>query len=68
MPRCQDVIVSNTVRNIAEVVVTHTKTKQGTVRSTEKIVPIVLPQEDHSGPSSKSRKKNEPLQPRPEDA
>ena len=68
MPRCQDVIVSNTVRNIAEVVVTHTKTKQGTVRSTEKTVPIVLPQEDHSGPSSKSRKTNEPLQPRPKDA
>ena len=68
MPRCRDVIVSNTVRDIAEVVVTHTKTKQGTVRSTEKIVPIVLPQEEHSGPSSKSRKKNEPLQPRPKDA
>ena len=68
MPRCQDVIVSNTVRDIAEVVVTHTKTKQGMVRLMEKIVPIVLPQENHSGPSSKLRKKDAPLQPQSEDA
>ena len=68
MPRCWDVIVSNTVRNIAEVVVTHTMTKQGTVRSTEKIVPIVLPQEELSGTSSKSRQKNVPPHPHPEDA
>ena len=57
MPRTQDEIIPNAIRGIQEVVVTHTKTKQGTVWSTEKIVPIVVLREEHSGQPSNSKKK-----------
>jgi hypothetical protein len=61
MPRTRDEIVQNAVRGIHEVVVTHTKTKQGTIRTKEKLVPVVLPPKpERSGQSSKSKKKSPP--------
>lgn len=66
MPRTRDEIIPNAIRGIQEVVVTHTKTKQGTVRSTEKIVPIVVPREEHLGRSSNSKKKKAHLRPQEE--
>ena len=56
MPRSRDVVVPKAVRGIEEVVITHTKTKRGTVRTKEKVVPVVLPKPDGSGQSSKLRK------------
>ncbi|KAN0138105.1 hypothetical protein V8E53_003994 [Lactarius tabidus] len=55
MPWCRDVIVPNALKGIEEVVVTHTKTKHGTICTKEKIVPVVLPKQKHPGQSSKIR-------------
>jgi hypothetical protein len=60
MPRCRDVIVPNAVKGIEEVVVTHTKTKRGTIRTKEKIVPVVLPMQERPGQTSKSKKNSPP--------
>jgi hypothetical protein len=65
MPRSRDIIVPNAVKGIEEVVITHTKTKRGTIRTKEKIVPVVLPK--RSGQSSKSRQ-GPPLEPPSEKA
>ena len=62
MPRTRDEIVQNAVRGIHEVAVTHTRTKQGTIQTKEKLVPVVLPKPkpEHSRQSSKSKKKSSP--------
>lgn len=62
MPRNRDEIVQDAVRGIHEVVITHTKSKQGTIRTKEKLVPVVLPKPkpERSGQSSKSKKKSPP--------
>jgi hypothetical protein len=43
MPQCWDVIVPDALKGIKEVVVTHTKSKWGTIRTKERVVPTVLP-------------------------
>ena len=53
----RDVIIPNAIRGIQEVVVTHTRTNDGTVRTSEKIVPIVVPKPKHPRQTSKSKKK-----------
>lgn len=58
MPR--DVIVPKTVKGIEEVVIKHTKTKRGTIRTTEKVVPVSRPQKARSGESSRSKKGAQP--------
>ncbi|KAH9011462.1 hypothetical protein EDB84DRAFT_1445140 [Lactarius hengduanensis] len=57
MPRSRDVIVPDIVDGIEEVVIKHTKTKRGTIRTTEKVVPVVRPQKERSGQPSRPRKK-----------
>ena len=57
MPRMNPVAVPNAVRGIEEIVVTHTKTKSGTITSSEKTVPIVLTKGKKSGQSSKPKKR-----------
>src|ERR1700691_3372884 len=57
MPRARDIIVPDAVMGIEEVVIKHTKTKMGTVRTTEKVVPVLRPQKESSGQSSRSKKK-----------
>ena len=49
--------VPNALKNVEEVVVTHTKTSRGTV-TRQKVVPIVLPTPEGSGQPSKSKKKS----------
>ncbi|KAH8999650.1 hypothetical protein EDB86DRAFT_3075718 [Lactarius hatsudake] len=56
MPRGRDVIVPDIVDGIEEVVIKHTKTKRGTIRTTEKVVPVVRPQKERPGQPSRSRK------------
>ena len=56
MVPCRDIIVPNAVRGILEVVATHTMTNDGTVRSSDKVVPIVVPKQTHSRQSSKTKK------------
>ena len=65
MVRCRDVIVPNAVRGVEEVVAIHTITKDGSVRSKDTIVPVVVPKSKKSGQSSK-RKAN--AQPRAEES
>lgn len=60
MPRNRDVIIAPAVRGVREVVVKHTKTKQGTVRTTETVVPIVLPKQRSLGQSSNAKKREKP--------
>jgi hypothetical protein len=58
MPRARDIIVPVAVKGISEVVSKHTITKRGTIRTTEKIVPILRPSKGTtSGRSSRSRTK-----------
>ncbi|KAH9019846.1 hypothetical protein EDB84DRAFT_1441986 [Lactarius hengduanensis] len=57
MPRSRDVIVPDIIDGIEEVVIKHTKTKRGTIRTTEKVVPVVCPQKERSGQPSRPRKK-----------
>src|SRR6266702_1088050 len=54
MRRGRDVIVPDIVDGIEGVVIKHTKTKRGTVRTTEKVVPVLRPQTDLPGPSVQS--------------
>jgi len=68
MRRGRDVIVPDIVDGIEEVVIKHTKTRQGTIRTTEKVVPVLRPRKEHSGKSSKSKKKGKQPQREPEDA
>ena len=56
MVPCRDIIVPNAVRGIVEVVATHTMTNDGTVRSSDKVMPIVVPKQTHSGQSSRTQK------------
>jgi hypothetical protein len=56
MPRSRDTIVPDAVEGIEEVVIKHTKTKRGTIRTTEKVVPVLRPQKEHSRESSRSKK------------
>ena len=49
--------VPNALKDVEEVVVTHTKTSRGTV-TRQKVVPIVLPTPEGSGQPSKSKKKS----------
>lgn len=67
MPRTRDVIVPNAVQGIEEVVIKHTKTKRGTVRTTEKVVPVIRPPKKQSGQPSRSKKRPQP-QSQPEEA
>jgi hypothetical protein len=60
MPRTHDVIVPNAVPGIEEVVIKHTKTKRGTVRTMEKVVPILQPPTKQSGHRSMSKKRPQP--------
>jgi hypothetical protein len=55
MPQCRDVIVPDALKGIKEVVVTHTKSKWGTIRTKERVVPTVLPKQEHSRRSLKSK-------------
>lgn len=64
MPRAQDIVVSNAVKGIAEVVVTHTKTRSGIVHTREKVIPVVLSGAEWLGQSSKA-KKGSPSNPKP---
>ena len=56
MVRSQDIVVLNAVRGIVEVVATHTMTKDGTVQSSDKVVPVVILKQTHSGQPSKTKK------------
>src|ERR1700761_6367765 len=58
MPCSHDVFVPDIVEGIEEVVIKHTRTKCGTIRTTEKVVPVVRPQKEKSGQPSRSHKKN----------
>jgi hypothetical protein len=68
MPRTRDVIVPDAVKGIDEVVIKHTKTKRGTVRTTEKVVPVVRPPKEKSGQSSRSKKREKQPQILPDEA
>jgi hypothetical protein len=68
MPRTRDVIVPDAVKGIEEVVIKHTKTKRGTVRTTETVVPVVRPPKEKSGQSSRSKKKGKQPQIQPDEA
>jgi hypothetical protein len=57
MPRSRDMIIPDAVEGIEEVVIKHTKTKRGTIRTTEKVVPVLHPQKERSGESSRTKKK-----------
>ena len=57
MPRARDTIILNAVKGVQEVVIRHTRTKRGTIRTTETVIPIVRPPTDTSGQSSRSKKK-----------
>ena len=57
MTRMIPVKVPNALKGIEEVVVTHTKTKNGTIESKEKVVPIILTKGKRSGQSSKPKPK-----------
>lgn len=48
MPRARDAIVPVAVKGIEEVVSMHTRTKRGTIRTTEKVIPIVRPPRENS--------------------
>jgi hypothetical protein len=60
MPRTRDIMVPNAVQGIEEVVIRHTKTKRGTVRTTEKVVPVLKPPNKKSGQPSRSKKRPQP--------
>ena len=68
MPRTRDVIVPDAVNGVVEVVTRHTRTKRGTIRTTEKVIPVLRPTKETSGESSKSKKKGKKPPNRPEDA
>jgi hypothetical protein len=68
MPRARDVIVPDAVKRIEEVVIRHTKTKRGTIRTTETVVPILRSPKKKSGPSARSKKKGTQPQMQPDDA
>jgi hypothetical protein len=57
MPRARDVIVSDAMRGIEEVVIKHTKTKRGTVWTTETVVPVLHPPKEKLRQSSQLKKK-----------
>ncbi|KAF8262069.1 hypothetical protein EI94DRAFT_1705049 [Lactarius quietus] len=62
MPWARDVIVPNAVPGIEEAVVKHTRTKMGRTRTTEKVVPVILPSLAASSKSKKvSRDKVKPI-------
>lgn len=62
----RDVIVPVAVKGIEEVVIKHTRTKRGTIRTTETIIPIVRPpKEKKAGQTSRSRKKGNQAQSQP---
>ncbi|KAH8984882.1 hypothetical protein EDB86DRAFT_2833344 [Lactarius hatsudake] len=56
------------VEGIEEVVIKHTKTRCGTIQTTEKVVPVVRPQKEKSGQPSRSHKKNTQPQAQAENA
>ena len=60
MVRCRDVIVPNTVRGVEEVVAKHTITKDGSVRSSDTIIPVVVTKSKTSGQSSKKKANAQP--------
>jgi hypothetical protein len=68
MPRTRDVIIPDAVKGIQEVVIKHTKTKRGTIRTTETVVPVLRPPKEKSGQSSRSKKKGKQPQIQPDDA
>jgi hypothetical protein len=57
MPRTRDVIVPNAVQGIEEVVITHTKTRRGTIRTTEKVVLILQAPTKQSKRPSRSKQR-----------
>ncbi|KAH9008300.1 hypothetical protein EDB85DRAFT_2164631 [Lactarius pseudohatsudake] len=68
MPRSRDITVPNIMDGIEEVIIKHTKTKRGTIRTTETIVPIIKPQKKPSVQLSRSKKKETQPQHRPDGA
>ena len=56
MVQSRDIVILNAVRGIVEVVATHTMTKDGTVQSSDKVVPVVILKQTHSGQPSKAKK------------
>ena len=69
MPWGRDVIVPDMVDGIEEVIIKHTKTKCGTVRTTEKVVPVLRPRMELPSPSiqsSQSKKKGMQAQSEPQ--
>lgn len=67
MPRARDTIVPVAVKGIEEVISRHTKTKRGTIRTTEKVVPVVRAPKVTSGQSSQPIKKGKLLERRPDE-
>jgi len=57
MPRARDIIVPDALVGIEEVVIKHTKTKRGTIRTTEKVVPVLHSRKEPSGQSSRLKKR-----------
>jgi hypothetical protein len=68
MPRGRDVIVPDIVDGIKEVVIKHTKTRRGTVRTTETVVPVLRPQREKFKQPSKSGKKGKQARTQPDNA
>ncbi|KAH9024662.1 hypothetical protein EDB84DRAFT_1564332 [Lactarius hengduanensis] len=68
MPRSRDITVPDIVDGIEEVIIKHTKTKRGTIRTTETIVPVIKPQKKPSVQLSRSKKKETQPQHRPDGA
>lgn len=68
MPRARDMIVPDAVKGVDELVTRHTVTRMGTVRTTERIVPVLRPPvENKLSQSSRSRKKGRQLQRQPDE-
>ena len=57
MPRARDIIVTETVKGIEEVVSKHIRTKRGTIRTTEKVIPVLRPTKETPAQSTRSKKK-----------